>query len=215
MKKRVPRKTLGVAVILAVLFFSPSRVDAATSVYLSPASGTVGNTLTVGIGINTGGDAINGIEMTVNYTGPVTYTSSSAGDIGCAPSVQETAPGSLLLLCFIAPGQTHTGTGTVGSLTFTASTSGTVSITLADVDVAGSTAGTATGGTYTVGVAGLPETGIFSDYPVVFLGACVLIIGFLMVFVPHRYASYVYSRVADRDLHRKIKYEKDVVSRAE
>lgn len=188
MKQCIKNYSTELAVIL-LLFVSlallPQKALAATNVSLSPSTGTVGDTLTVSAIVNTGGDAILGVDFDLNFTGPISFVSSSAGNIGCTPYTTLSS-GKVNVFCPIPPGSEYSGTnGVIGSFTFRATSTGTAVLTITALDVAGSTAGIATGGVYSVGVEGagiLPQAGIWDNIGVI--GGVTFFIIALLVAIP-------------------------------
>ena len=183
------RKFMAVGLVTAVSFstlaFLPQQALAAVNIALSPSTGSVGDTLTVSAVVNTGGEAILGVDFNLNFTGPVSFVSSTAGNIGCTP-LTTLSSGKINVLCLIPPGSGYTGSnGVVGSFTFRATSSGTSVLTITDFDPGPVTVGVSTGGVYSVGVAGggtLPQAGIL-DHKGAIVGITLFVIA-LFVAVP-------------------------------
>jgi hypothetical protein len=145
-------------VFIYSLAFIPNAVLAASaSLYLTPdqASQQVGGDFTISVGVNSGGNAINAIEATVNIpTSVVTITAASTGGSLCSIWVQQpTISGSTISFKCGIPGGT-TASGGLVSISLHANTAGTgsASITGARIlaDAGTNVTGGTSGGTYTV-----------------------------------------------------------------
>lgn len=174
------------------LAFVPSKVLAASNISLTPATGSYSSNFNVLVNVNTNGDATGGISLRVNYTGPVSYVSGSAGNIaGCTPTY-STGTGYVDIECLISVNVgTFTGSGNLATLVFAPSGSGTATLSISAVTVGGSTQGTISGATYTItttgtgtgtgtGTTNLPQTSIFSENTYVVVGMFML---FLSIFL--------------------------------
>ncbi len=131
-------------------FISPNKAYAAVDVTLSPDSGTISGSTTIDVNIDTNGDTLNGIDVELSYSGDMAYISGSGGDIGecSSPSITEIS-GTINIVCFIDPGTTYSGSGTLAQLIFNPTSTGTASISVDNID-----AGLDGGGTADVGATG-------------------------------------------------------------
>ncbi len=139
--------------LLGYLFFGlifPNKAYAAVDVTLSPDSGTISGSTTIDVNINTNGDTLNGIDVELSYSGDINYISGTGGDISecSSPSITEIS-GTINIICFVDPGTTYTGSGTLAQLTFNPTANGTASISVDNID-----AGLDGGGTADVGSTG-------------------------------------------------------------
>lgn len=147
--------------IYSFLFLLSSPSYAAVSVYLSPSSGTYSSSFSLNLNINTGGDDVVGVDVNITYSGPVDFTSGSAGNAGCTPSISE-ASNVISVICLPPPTSPINGTATVARLNFSRTGVGTATMTISDE---GGNLDTVSGGTYTMSASSsygstLPETAI-------------------------------------------------------
>lgn len=155
---RIKYTFLTIITMLFALAVSPSSVHAsAASLSLSPdsASQVLGSNFTVNVNVNSGGNAINAIEATINMPGNIlTVTGASSGGSLCSLWVQQpTVSGSSVSFkCGIPNGTTSSGK--LISISLNASNTGTGTASISGVKIlAGpgtNVTGGATGGTYTV-----------------------------------------------------------------
>lgn len=213
--------------MIVLPFISVEQALAATNVSLSPSSGTVGAEFDITVSVNTGTDEINGISLDVTYDGSVSYSSGSSGNLGCTPIIDGDTDGVVSITCFIPPGETFSGQGTLATLSFTGDSEGSVDFGVTGVDVAGSTEGTIAGASLTVDPdytgAGsddgdttggeLPETGILSDNILLISGVVLFILGIGVAFAPDTWNWMTFKMKQFQK--RKEKYEKDVKSKTE
>lgn len=154
-------RSLIICFIVSVIILLNGNLDvfAATDVWLSPASGTHTNNVSVNVMIDTNGADINGVDIRINYSGAVSFATGSQGNISvCNPTFIQ-GSGSVSLICFIPPGQIFNGQGSVGSLIFSATEEGQANLEVARVDVAGTDLGNTSGATYTMIVGGVGGIG--------------------------------------------------------
>jgi LPXTG-motif cell wall-anchored protein len=222
------RKLLKFTVLVLMIFplLFVGETFAATDVSLSPSSGTVGYEFDVAVLVGTGSDEINGIALDVNYDGPVEFSSGVGGNLGCEPVVNGDTDEVVAITCFITPGDTFSGDGTLATLSFTASAAGTIDFTVTNIDIAGSSTGTASGASLTIdldyeGGTGdteneeeeLPSTGIISDNILLIGGAVLFVLGVVVAFAPDTWNWMTFKMHQIKK--RKKSYEEKIRSRAE
>lgn len=205
-------------VLVVLLFLSfPGRVFADTDIFFDPDEGTFSEEFDVEIDIDTGVDEINGVSIDLEYS-EVEYTSSEDGDLGCSPSVDDGEDGILAITCFIAPGDSFSGQGTLITLTFTPTESGEAVLEITDVTIAGGDEGEVSGATFTIDMDSdtsdeLPDTGFFSDNLLLCTGIAFFIIGFLLAAIPD---SWNLATLRKKQLEKeKERYEERIKSSAD
>ncbi len=175
MRKRVCTVVFSLFITAFLFLISSSRASAATNVYFSPSSGSVGSEFSVSVVADSGTDEIAGIELDVNYTGPISYVSASRGAV-CSSGPATAGSGTVQLTCFydmdlIPEGaEGLTGPQTVYTLNFNSTGDGTANLSISNLVVGGSTTGTlgtatfSTSTTAQTGTGGLPTAGIFDEF---------------------------------------------------
>lgn len=214
------------ALVMLVSIAFTGKAFAATNVSISPASGTVGKNFNIAVNVDTGSDEINGISLNVTYEGDVTYSDDTAGNLGCSPVVDGSTAGTVSVVCFINPGDSFSGKGTLVTLSFAATKSGTITFDVEDVDVAGSAPGTASGATLTVDInytggddvddgseESLPETGFITDNIFLIVGAIFLIIGVVIAAIPETWNWMTLKK--KQEAKAKEKFEDKIRSEAD
>ena len=147
-------KKLLIAVLVLVLELSvvPAGIvhAASASLYITPSSSSqaVGNNFTVYVGLNTGGNAVNAIEATVNLpTNVVSITGAGTGGSLCSIWVQNpTISGSSVSFKCGIPGGT-TSNGTLISISLAASAVGSGNGSISGARVLAGPGDNVTGGT--------------------------------------------------------------------
>lgn len=173
---------LGVALMLLLY---PKASFAATNISFSPSSGSKSGNFSVAVVVDSGTDEIIGVDYVVNYSGPISYVSTTKGS-DCGTNTVDASTGTLEILCgfdmglFIDPANGLTGSRTIATITFATTGSGTANLSFSDVQVGGSTTGTTGTATFTVapstGTGGLPTAGIFDEVEGKILAGIMLII---------------------------------------
>lgn len=152
-------KLFSVLIVSATLFLVSSDKTFASTLHLSPGSGTVGqgNTLSVRVTLNTGGEGVNGVSAYLSYSSDKIDASVSCGGAFAIGAECSAGGGSIR----ISRGSINpvSGNVTVGTITLKGKVQGTASVSF----VGGSAAprasdssdslnlGGSSGGTYTVG----------------------------------------------------------------
>lgn len=135
-------------VLLLVVFSSSvfvTKVNAGyTSVLLSPSSGTIGPSETaIELKVDSGVDEFIGIDIDIAFTGPVEFVRATGNKCGFfTPTVSG---GTLNIECFFMDGGVYSGT--VATLYFKATDTGTSTYSITRVDPESATKA---GGTYTL-----------------------------------------------------------------
>ena len=139
--KRIISKTLFIASFAILLFgisiFKAEKADAAASLYISaPGQVTVGESVTISVNVNTGGQAANAFEGVVSYPQGLLegVRGSYSGSICTLPiTTPEPGGGSATFSCGTPSG--YTGTGKVATIVFTATSGGTATFGLSGCSV--------------------------------------------------------------------------------
>lgn len=130
------------SISLALLIFTlallkPEKALAAASLYISaPGQVYVGDTVTITVSVNTGGQAANAFEGNISYPGSLLegVRGNYTGSICTLPITQpEPSGGGATFSCGTPSG--YTGTGKVATVVFTATASGTASFGLSGCSV--------------------------------------------------------------------------------
>lgn len=123
---------------------------AATDIFIMPDSGNVYQEFTISLMLDTNGDDISAADITLSFSEDLVFLGGEAGDItGCTPAFIE-GSNDVSVICFIPPGTTFNGEGTLATLTFSSEILGTTEINIEDVDFAGSTPGSTSNANLTV-----------------------------------------------------------------
>lgn len=177
---------LGILVSSLLLTVSSVKSYAASSLSLSPASGTIdadGTTLT--LKFNSDGASLAGASVKISFTGSVTYVSSSSTACTQSFDVQK-GTGAVVVSCLFS--DTKTFNGNLATLNFKSSaSSGTSTFTLSNVDPSEATLA---GGTYTLVSTsdgeGLPSTGIFDTPIYLVVGGILISFGIVLFTITKR-----------------------------
>lgn len=191
-----------VAVVMFLLLFSPLQsVYAGAAINLSPATGTFSQNIFIDVVVNNTGDPVVGFDIDLIYTGPVEFSSYSAGTLGCGTLVvNKTTSGRLSILC-LASVQSDgklPNSGTIAKLVFRTTGNGTVSMTMQNADDS-VVVDSLVGGNYTISnyvpsgtsytTTTLPQASFLDDYPAV-AGMAMLMIGAGTLAVFRRYDRF-------------------------
>jgi len=173
-------------VLLLVVFSSSvfvTKVNAGyTSVLLSPSSGTIGPSETaIELKVDSGVDEFIGIDIDIAFTGPVEFVRATGNKCGFfTPTVSG---GTLNIECFFMDGGVYSGT--VATLYFKATDTGTSTYSITRVDPESATKA---GGTYTLSMessttssgTNLPQAGLLDNTTkYIVLGGSLVLYGFI------------------------------------
>lgn len=136
-KKRSITCLTALTFFLASSFFGVLPAKAAGSLYVSaPASVRVGDTITITVNVNTGGDSANAFKATFSYpAGSLEGLSGSYADSVCTLPITQPNPksGSASISCGTPSG--FSGTGNIATMSFRALAAGSVSLGLSGCNV--------------------------------------------------------------------------------
>lgn len=121
-----------------ICFFSNNSAFASGSVYLDPSSGEITSDGTsINVIVDTGGVEIDGLEISVEYEGDISFVDFTSGDIiGCEVDgiERETeAYDDIFLYCFIMDGKYSGDSGVFATLNFKATDNGTAQIKISSI----------------------------------------------------------------------------------
>jgi outer membrane biosynthesis protein TonB len=137
LSKRVIAFISSATLLLPTLFILPQSAWAAASLSISaPGSATVGDTVSITVRVNTGGQAANAFEGTVSYPSDLLdgVRGSFSGSICTLPISQpDPSGGTAYFSCGTPAG--FNGTGTVATIVFTAKAAGSVSFGMSGCSV--------------------------------------------------------------------------------
>ncbi len=178
-------------IILSLLFltFSANSIFAAASVGLSPATGVISsNGTSIEIVVDSQGEEVNGIELTLEYEGDISFTGFNSGNIpGCqVDGLERESFGDVFIYCFIME-DPYTGTsGVFATLDFVATAQGTGTVTI--TSAIGSeelTIGAPGSYTTTMAATATPETEEAAVLPQAsFSSTVVFFVGLLSLLIP-------------------------------
>jgi len=101
----------------------------------------IGDEIVLSLHVNALEEEINGIDFVVTYDEGVSYVSSGAEEESiCTPTFSDT-DSEVRVVCFVEPGNTFTGEGSLGFITFKAEEAGIYTFSPKTVEVAGGTVG--------------------------------------------------------------------------
>jgi len=127
------KKILFTTAIVAIVLFSASpALAAATMTVTGPASASLGSQFTVNVNVNSGGEAINAVDVNLNFDkSKITVASVSDCASGWdteATSEYNNANGTVTYTCSRAEGVAFSGT--LLTVTFNANAAGTASVSV-------------------------------------------------------------------------------------
>jgi hypothetical protein len=141
--KKMKRRNLLVALLVIVLpFFSLQTVYAAGSIFLNPADGVIdASGKSLDIVVDSGGEEINGLEMSIVYEGEIEFVDFESGNIsGCdIDGLERSVDGvdDVFLYCFIMTDPYIGSSGIFATLNFEATGEGYAEVKILDVEGAG------------------------------------------------------------------------------
>ncbi|MFA7628252.1 MAG: hypothetical protein WCY37_02465 [Candidatus Dojkabacteria bacterium] len=165
---------------LLVLIISPSLTYAAySSLSFTPSTGTIyGDSTGISIYVDSGTDEYVGVDLNIAFTGSVEYVTGS--QTKCSSFVVTDGDGTVNLEClYVGDGSSYKGT--IATLYFKATGSGTSEFSFSSTDPAVTTpsVGTyslSTSATPSSGTGDLPQTGLFDKTNLVLVGGISLLI---------------------------------------
>lgn len=130
-------------VVVSVIFsLSSGFVHAAGTISLSPTSGTIdGSGGAIDIVLDSAGGEIDGLEVSIEYSGDITFVDFDSGNINdCTVDGLERTTGEfedIFLYCFILSAPYTGSDGVFATLNFEPTAEGTATVTIASVEAAG------------------------------------------------------------------------------
>jgi hypothetical protein len=98
----------------------------------NPDNGNQQGSFSVNLALNAGDGELIGIDVRVEYDGPVEFVSGSSGDVSCEPDIIE-QDGYVDIVCLFPMGTPFTGSGVLATLQFNASGSGSIDMNITDM----------------------------------------------------------------------------------
>ena len=175
------KKIKCVVFFLVLVFSFSSNIYASGSVFLDPTSGVIdGSGKSIDIVVDSGGDEINGLEMSIEYSGDIVFTGFESGNIsGCEVDGLERDTeefDDIFLYCFILTDPYTGSDGVFATLNFESTSEGQAVVEIVDVEAAGTVEITDGSGSYTTTLeiqettsepeetTTLPQTSIFNAF---------------------------------------------------
>jgi hypothetical protein len=124
--------------VTTIYLFSNDSAFASGGVYLDPSSGEITSDGTsINVVVDTGGVEIDGLEISIEYEGDISFVDFTSGDIvGCEVDgiERETeAYDDIFLYCFIIDGKYSGDSGIFTTLNFKATDNGTAQIKISSI----------------------------------------------------------------------------------
>ena len=114
-------------------FFLVSKTHAAETFTLNPTTGSIpASGLGIDIVVDSGGEEIDGVELTVEYEGDVSFEGFESGDIpGCSvDGLERDSYDDIFLYCFIVEDSYTGDSGVFATLNFNATGEGNATVTI-------------------------------------------------------------------------------------
>lgn len=156
-----PKFLLGIVLTLFTYpIFALSQAFAIyTSSTITPATGTIYSTNTpISVNVNSGSDNFGGVDVIINFSGNMSYVSAVKNSI-CSSFTVTPSGNTLDVECFYL-GDARTYSGSIGTLYFKSTGTGSAAVTITSTDP---TVTTIASGAYTLATGALPTAGILDD----------------------------------------------------
>ncbi len=148
MKLRLKNTIKLILILSCISLYQPLTVHAATTTSLAPSSGTHSSDFTINLNVETTDPVSGGIDVNINYSGPIDYVSASEiGDDCFSFSANEVDSSTVRIICMSSE---LTGNTDIASITFRPTGEGTATISVEHNSGSGGYGTGTGGGTYTI-----------------------------------------------------------------